>query len=354
MFEPRGMATGIGSLPEKDASEAVAKVLRYLPECPFWPQLPSLSHAEGMTLQYTARLPGDLDPLRVYDAARDEERAFFEEDAFEKEIAAFYARVLSGEVESFALPDSRATGFVAFREEIRKAPHPPRCLKGHVTGPVTLASALKHHDLEIVHDESLRDVVAQHLAMNARWQVRELKKLGAEEVVIFLDEPSMEAFGSAFSSLSRETVLGLWRPVLDAIREEGALSGIHCCGNTDWALLFECGTDIVNFDAFHFLDKIILYAGEAKRFLQGGGVLAWGIVPTSEEVRGVTVEGLLEKLEEGMARFEKAGLDGGMLRRRCLLTPSCGMGSLSVELSEMVLKTLSELSRECRSRWAAV
>ncbi len=339
-FEPKGMASGVGSLPDLDPAEAVKKVLAALPECPFWPQFPVLSPLEGMTLQYTAGLPGDLDPERTTGQGSD----------MDEEIAAFYARVLAAEVESFALPQDRASGPGAFRSAIELQSTPPRCMKGHVTGPVTLASALKHGGRDVIHDETLRDVAAAQLAMNARWQVRELKTLGAEEVIIFLDEPSMEAFGSAFSTFDRETVLSLWTPILDAIREEGGLSGIHCCGNTAWDLLFASGTDIVNFDAFHFMEKITLYAADTKRFLEAGGILAWGIVPTSEEIEGVTAEDLYGKLMEGMQGFEKAGIEPGLLRRRAILTPSCGMGSLTVELSGMVLEKLAELSRIFRER----
>ena len=81
-----------------------------------------------------------------------------------------------------------------------------------------------------------------------------------------------------------------------------------------------------------------------------GGALAWGIVPTSEEARGETPESLLTKMEVGMKRFEEAGVDGDLLRRQCVITPSCGMGSLSVELTEYILELLSGTSKLFRER----
>jgi methionine synthase II (cobalamin-independent) len=268
----------------------------------------------------------------------------------EEELAAFYEKVLEGDPAPFGLDAGRAAGLEAFEEAMARARPPQlRFVKGHITGPVTLASSL--HDLagrELLYDDTYREVVGAYLAQAIRWQARRLAVFGVP-VVLFLDEPAMEVFGSAYSSaLTPELVLSLWRPCLDAAREEGAISGIHCCGNTDWGFLFEAGPDIVNFDAFEFLDRMLLYPEAAGRYLRAGGTLAWGLVPTSEAAWGLTADTLLARLEEGMERFAAAGLDPDLLRRQCLLTPSCGMGSLAPELAERILALLVEVSRRVR------
>ncbi|PLX39798.1 MAG: hypothetical protein C0608_10995 [Deltaproteobacteria bacterium] len=343
-FTPKGIATGIGSLPHLDPDEAVGLVMESLPAFPFWPQLPKLSHLEGMTLQYAPGLPGLL--------CEGESCHIDTGDRGVGELDAFYGRVLEGDTASFALQYERAQGFKPFLEALGgREKGSVRFVKGHVTGPVTLASALKDSaGREIVTDESFREAVSAQLAMNARWQIRELGRFGAP-VIIFLDEPVMEVFGSAYSTLDRETVIALWSPVLDAIREEGGISGIHCCGNTDWGFLFESGTDIVNFDAYNFMEKMTLYSGEAEKFIENGGALAWGIVPTSDEVRGETLESLSARLDEGIKAFEAAGVAPELLRRQCLLTPSCGMGSLTVEETKMVFDRLGELSLKYMRLW---
>ncbi|MFH1129037.1 MAG: methionine synthase, partial [Candidatus Omnitrophota bacterium] len=53
----RGLATGIGSLPYEDPAKAVDLVLKYLPQIPFWPQLPKLGGCEGMVAQFAQNLP---------------------------------------------------------------------------------------------------------------------------------------------------------------------------------------------------------------------------------------------------------------------------------------------------------
>lgn len=341
-FEPQGLATGIGSLPFLDPRQAVEAVLRRLPRFPFWPQLPRRSPLEGMTLQYLEGFPG----LRPRGPGAD---PGVDTGGGGAELEAFYARVLGGDLEAFALSPERAPGFYALEDALVQSPPPGlRFVKGHVTGPVTLASSLK--DLggrEVLHDDAFVEAVGAHVAQKARWQARRLGRLGAP-VVVFLDEPVLEVYGSAYSTLSREQVLALLTPALDALREDGALSGIHCCGNTDWALLFESGTDIVNFDAYHFLDKMLLYPAEVGRFLAAGGALAWGVVPTSEAARTETAPALLSRLEQGLERLGAAGVDSGLLRRQCLITPSCGMGSLEPALAERILELVAEVSEGFR------
>ncbi|MFU8858204.1 MAG: hypothetical protein ACNA8S_14515 [Deferrisomatales bacterium] len=292
-----------------------------------------------MTLQYLEGFPG----LRSRGEGRDPSVDTGPEGL--AEVEAFYARVLEADPAPFALSRERAPGFYALEAAlVQSAPPGLRYVKGHVTGPVTLATSLKGLDgRDLLHDDTFREVVGAHLAQKALWQARRLARFGAP-VVLFLDEPVMEVFGSAYSTLSREAVQALWAPALEGLAAEGVLTGIHCCGNTDWPVLFESGTSIVNFDAFHFLEKMLLYPEALARYLGAGGVLAWGIVPTAEEAARLTAESLGRRLDEGISLFAEAGVDEGLLRRQCLVTPSCGMGSLEPALSERILDLLAEVS----------
>jgi hypothetical protein len=132
--------------------------------------------------------------------------------------------------------------------------------------------------------------------------------------------------------------------VVGAIHKEGALAGAHCCGNTEWTILIDAGVDIISFDAFQYGETIGYYAEQVKGFLEKGGVLAWGIVPSSDAATEETPESLARKLaqlEDGLAR---KGIDKELLHDRCLLTPSCGTGSLGEDLSGTVLELLAGLS----------
>ena len=85
-------------------------------------------------------------------------------------------------------------------------------------------------------------------------------------------------------AVSRENIINYLNEVIDAIKLEGALSGIHCCGNTDWSLLTDTKVDIINFDAYEYSEKLALYSDSIESFIKRGGKIAWGIVPSSEKL----------------------------------------------------------------------
>jgi hypothetical protein len=45
-----------------------------------------------------------------------------------------------------------------------------------------------------------------------------------------------------------------------------------------------------------------------------------------------------------MNRLEKEGVDRKTILRQCLITPSCGMGSLTPDKAESILRLLREVS----------
>jgi hypothetical protein len=132
--------------------------------------------------------------------------------------------------------------------------------------------------------------------------------------------------------------------IIGTIHEQGAIAGIHCCGNADWPLIFNTKVDIVNFDAFGYLEKVLLYPSDIRKFYDRGGALAWGIAPTGAFTGSETAEGLVARLEAGMKRLEAGGIDRRTILRQCILTPSCGMGSLTPENAEAILKLLRQVS----------
>jgi len=123
---------------------------------------------------------------------------------------------------------------------------------------------------------------------------------------------------------------------------------MHCCGNTDWAMIMEMNLDVVNFDAFEYAQTVSLYADAAQDFLGRGGVFAWGIVPTTDEIDAADIDGLWTRLNDGMKIFVARGIAQDALRRQCLLTPSCGAGSMSAHRCEKVFDLLFELRKKYR------
>ena len=120
----------------------------------------------------------------------------------------------------------------------------------------------------------------------------------------------MSSFGSAFVSLSREQVITLMEEVFAGI--EG-LKGVHCCGNTDWSLLLSTTVDILNLDAYEYAESLALYPDEVGAFLERGGIIAWGIVPASDQVLEETVDSLVERFHAALGIADGQGPAPGRL-----------------------------------------
>ena len=331
--------TGIGSLPTVDADKAAGLSLQYLTEAPIWPQLPQRDFREHMDGQYSESLPG----LRLDSAKK---RFYFDTSKdLTPELEKFFGRYIEKDYNFFRISEEYAAGFYAFLRAIKKGlPAGTRFLKGHITGPLTAGISFKDETgKDIVHNEVLFDAVVKGLAMKAAWQLEQLKPFN-KPVIIFIDEPAMESLGSAFSSVSSEVVADKLNEIIDTIHELGGIAGIHCCGNADWPMLFNTRIDIINFDAFGYMDKVMLYPEDIRKFLGRGGALAWGVVPAGAYTGNETAEMLLSKLEAGMKRLESRGIARETILRQCLITPSCGLGSLTPDKAEAILKLLREVS----------
>ena len=341
------LATGIGSLPITDPDTAAAWSLQYLPEAPIWPQLPQRDFREHMDGQYSESLPG----LRL-DAAK---KRFYIDTSKDltPEFESFFGRYIEKDYGFFKLSEENAAGFYAFVRalKIKKGlPAEVRFVKGHITGPLTMGTSLKDETgKDIIHNEMLFDAVVKGLAMKAAWQITELGQFG-RPVIIFIDEPAMESLGSAFSAVSADTIAEKLNEVIDTIHELGGIAGIHCCGNADWPMLFRTKVDIVNFDAFGYMEKVLLYPDDIKAFYTRGGTLAWGVVPTSAFTGSESADRLVQKLEEGMKRLESRDIGRDALLRQCIITPSCGMGSLTPDKAESILKLLRDVSHAMKTR----
>ena len=339
------IATGIGSMPGADPDKAVEQSLRYLPEAPIWPQLPQRDFREHMDVQYSESLPG----LRIDEAGG--KVSFNTTGNLTPALEKFFERYLEKDYGFFRITEAYAPGFYALLRALKKGSlSNARYIKGHITGPLTSGLSFKDETgRDIIHNGLFFDAVVKGLAMKAAWQIEELKPFG-KPVIIFIDEPAMESLGSAFSAVSSELVAEKLNEITDTIHELGGLAGIHCCGNADWSMIFNTRVDIVHFDAFGYMEKVMLYPVDIKKFFDRGGALAWGIVPTGAFTGDETADLLVSILEEGIRRLEQAGIDQQTILRQSLISPSCGMGSLTPDQAEAILKLLRDVSDRMQKR----
>jgi hypothetical protein len=337
--------TMVGSIPQKTVEGAMELLDQHTLSIPCWPQLPKRSFLEAMIPQYSENFPG----IKVDKEAK---RIWLQRNgSLVDEMTVFFEKVVAEEVAYFDVSEDYASGLHAFISRLEQEDRKFPLIKGQVTGPFTFGLGINDSDGRAIwFDEQYRDIILNGLKMKAIWQVRELSKL-AEKVIIFLDEPILSALGTpAYMGIEDEDVIMSLNQIINAVQERGALAGVHCCGNMDWGLLARTDLSIINFDAYFYGEKVALYPEEIGSFLDRGGFLAWGIVPTGDakKLHKENVDSLKGKLDELITLFVNKGLPENELRRRIILTPSCGMGSgtLTEDESELVLELLAGLAEK--------
>ena len=339
-FQPNFWTTLIGSFPHTSPDGLYKQIIDSV-DIPMWPQLPKRDFKESMYVQYTQSFP------RVVVNAEEEKIHVNTEGDLSENLESFYEKYLADDLDAFGFSAEYAEGFFAMLEILEL--HSGNWVKGQVTGPISLGLTVTDQSLRsILYHELLADVVVKNAAMNARWQVKKLSAV-RPNVIIFVDEPYMASFGSAFISLSREQVIVMLDEVFDAIHQEGGLAGVHCCANTDWSVLLDTSADILNLDAYGYLDNLALYPEKLKPFLNRGGVIAWGIVPSSDEIYANTPAGLSNQLIAGLSlisqKAQAKGIDISLdtLKTHSLITTSCGLGPTNEAIADMAFEMLPEI-----------
>lgn len=343
----------VGSLPLEDHGKAADLVFEHTPEIPLWVQLP-VRKQELMVPQFMPGLPGlktEEDKMFVDTSASDYDNQLL---VFYEEYMALMEGTADLDQTRFVLDDAAAGGFGTFLERLKKRPQAPVAVKGQITGPVTFCTGVHDENKNaIFYNDQLRDAAVKLLALKAAWQVRQLSTFGCP-VIIFCDEPALAGYGtSEFISISRDDIMACLDEVIEAIHSEGGLAGVHVCANTDWSLVLESSLDIVNFDAYSYFDRFILYPDQIKKFMDSGKILAWGIVPTGnvEDIENETSESLLAQWNEKARGIEQLGIARPAIFAQSLITPSCGAGSLPHELARKVLRLTREISDQLRSTY---
>ncbi|MDG4476369.1 hypothetical protein [Thiovibrio frasassiensis] len=358
-FQANGLATLIGSLPVTDLTEAFALIFAHTPDIPLWPQMPS-NPKEGMLSQFSEGMPGIVE---------EADRTYFDiqTETFAEEMLHYFEQYLAAVEDPALLPDSpfavsreRAQGLFALQEAIAAADGKNvAAVKGQMTGPFTLLTGL--HDREgraAYYEPTIREMVVKGLSLKGAWQVKLLAQVQVP-VILFIDEPALAGLGSsAFLTVSLDELGEDLNEIIGAAQAAGGLVGVHVCANTDWEFLLSTQLDIVSFDAYGFFDKLVACKEALFSFLERGGIVAWGIVPTSEKeyIEQETAESLLARWESQAEQLVGSGNGNGSwdyqsLLRQTLITPSCGTGSLSLPHAQKVLALTRDLSKLLRDKY---
>ncbi len=343
----------IGSLPHSNVEKAMNIVKKDFDEIPFFPQLSNVSKKEDMIIQFLEGFPGvkKIDDI-VINSESDEFYAELEE--FFADYEEILSDISSEKLEKYGISDDCSSTFPKLLEIVKNIK--PKYAKGQIVGPFTLNSSLTDtNGINLIFDETLRDIVTKLLSLKVLWQIKQIKSANSSTVpIIFMDEPTLSQLGtSAYITVSESDVISMLSEICGIIKDNGGICAMHCCGKCDWSIPIKSGVDIINLDGFSFGEHISLYSDDVYKFLQSGGKIAWGIVPTLSDdiLKNLSVEDLSKKFCDCVKYLTNKGIDEKLVIDNSLITSSCGAGSLSEELSEKAMDMVKELSTLLRERY---
>lgn len=310
-----GIATAVGSLPHPDAPIAAALMFRTMPDLPAAPQLPCRSPLEGMLAQWLRALPevsvapdGEMQLLPDIDPSAP----------------------LNTELNALA-----HGGLLGFLDLAAAQPRTPKSIKLQLSGPLTLGLAL----VELGAPVDLAFARGTRCAIEWSHRLMQVVKdrLPETNVVLFFDEPGLVHWTGDDPLIDVETASDL---LSSALTTPDCVAGVHVCGAGALDVALAAGPDIVGIEVDNrWLDHAVGIA----RFLDGGGFIAWGAVPTDRPC-GELVAPLFKTLAALWCDLTKRGCDPVLLRQQAMVTPSCGLALHGATQAERVLRLTRELA----------
>ncbi len=350
------IATAIGSLPHTDTKEAIDLVFDYLPDCPPIPQLANVNAMEDMTAQFSEKIPGivfDKDDKRWYMDTETED--FWEKlEEFYSDYSLIIEEGNNEPLEKYAVSNEFMSSMEYFLKKISEIK--PKVIKGQIIGPFTYATTLVDRDKKCAYyDETLKDIIIKGLTLKALWLAEQFKSASPKsKIIIFMDEPSISQWGtSSFLTIKKEDIIGDIAEISSVLKEREIYTGVHCCGKSDWSIITGSKVDILNFDAFFFAQSLSLYSKEIENFLEKGGYIAWGIVPTLDvdALESATADSLLKKFQEAVSFLTDKNISQELIINSSLITPSCGAGSLNTAQAQKVMELTFKVAEAVKQKY---
>jgi methionine synthase II (cobalamin-independent) len=317
-----GLATTIGSLPHTDPRAAATFVLERHPRLPAAPSLPNRSGMERMVAQAAWGVAG-VTVLPDGSLAVDERAV--------DPRAPLTVAGIDGEP------------FVGLRAFLGAVAGRRTPIKLQITGPVTLGIALHSLGVAPARAFAVADAAVRARARAVIAAARETAPMAP--LVVFVDEPGLTAAMHPDFPLDPNGTIDLVSSTLATI-EPHAMTGLHCCGYTDWRVVLQAGPQILSMPLSM---GAIEHSGAISAFLERGGWIAWGAVPTTGPI-GATPERLWQQLSIEWCGLTQGGCDPVLLREQALVTPACGLATHGEAQADLVVSLTTQVARRLETQ----
>ncbi|NOQ86616.1 MAG: hypothetical protein GQ554_07040, partial [Deltaproteobacteria bacterium] len=300
------LTTAMAVMPHTDINRALEMALSL--DVPFWPQLPRYSYYEDMYVQASEHFPGI-----ILDVEKRTLRFSIEKFTNELEEAMAHFE----EPEYFDISETYSEVYHRFLK-LDLADRP--AIRGQLEGPISFGfNVVDQDNRPILFDDTVRPFIIEFLARRINIQLSKLKKIN-QNAFMFIDEPGLQFVFSAMSGygdVAARKDMEIFFSLIERPR------GVHLCGNPDWDFLLGLDLDILSLDVYSNGEVFASYTSSIKKFLDRGGILVWGIVPTNiEPFEKENINSLENRLIEMWTFLDKKGVDRDFLMSRSMLSPA--------------------------------
>jgi len=330
------LTTAMAVMPHRNVDRALEMALSL--DVPFWPQLPRYSYHEDMYVQASEHFPGI-----VLDVEKRTLRFSMEKFTNELEEAMAHFE----EPEYFDISETYSEVYHRFLN-LDLADRP--AIRGQLEGPISFGfNVVDQDNRPILFDDTVRPFIIEFLARRINIQLSKLKKIN-QNAFMFIDEPGLQFVFSAMSGygdVAARKDMEIFFSLIERPR------GVHLCGNPDWDFLLGLDLDILSLDVYSNGEVFASYASSINNFLDRGGIIVWGIVPTNiEPFEKENINFLENRLIEMWTFLDKKGVDRDFLMSRSMLSPAtCCLVNPDIEKTvEKAFTMVKELSTRLRKR----
>ena len=224
-------------------------------------------------------------------------------------------------------------------------------IRGQLEGPVSFGlKVLDENERPLIFNEEVRPVLIDFMARRVNAQLKRLQEKNPR-AFMFIDEPGLQFI---FSSVSGYTDIMAREDFESFFGQIERPRGIHLCGNPDWDFLLKQDMEILSFDAYRNGPIFTQYKKSIQKFLDRGGILSWGLVPTQTELFSQeSVPALIERLEGFWEGLYRMGFDREQLLSQSQLSPAtCCLVNPDFEKTvEAAFGWIREISRRLREKY---
>ena len=331
------LTTAMAVMPHADVSRALEIALSL--DVPFWPQLPNFSYYEDMYVQAAEHFPGII--LDV-----SERTLRFSMDRFAEEFEETLARL--DDPDYFDISETYSAVYHRFLS-LDLADRP--AIRGQLEGPISFGfNILDQDERPILFDDTVRPFMLEFMAKRLNVQLSRLKRRNPN-AFMFVDEPGLQFLFSAlagYGDIKAKGDLDQFFAQVDRPR------GIHLCGNPDWDFLLNLDLDVLSMDIYTNAEIFSSYGASIKRYIEKGGVIVWGIVPTGMETFSQEDQpSLIGRLEAVWDALSKKGVDRDRLIARSMLSPAtcCLVNPDKEKTVERAFASVNRMSQELRETY---